>query len=108
SNLVVNGDFEQDIFGGGFDWHYVERPQVSITQETGVAYQGTRSLAVSFAGDNIQEFGLNQYVPVKPNSRYRLQAYVKADNIVGASGPRLTVVDVYNGWSPLYTSDDML
>ena len=107
-DLVVNGGFEHDVLGWGFDWQYTKRPHVSVAQESAVFHGGSRSLSVSFDGSDIQDFGILQYVPVRPNTRYVLRAFVRADNIVGASGPRLAVADPY-GWAHrFYTSDDIL
>jgi len=37
-----------------------------------------------------------------------LRAFVRADNIVGSSGPRLAVADPYVSAQRFYTSDDIL
>jgi tetratricopeptide (TPR) repeat protein len=108
NNLVVNGGFERDVLDGGFDWRHVERSYVKLAQESAVFHGGSRSLSVSFDGSDIQDFGIFQYVAVKPNSRYRLQAYIRADNILGSSGPRLAVSDPYDASRRFYTSDDIL
>ncbi|MGB8888950.1 MAG: carbohydrate binding domain-containing protein [Candidatus Korobacteraceae bacterium] len=108
NNLVVNGGFEHDVLDGGFDWHHAEHPYVKLAQESAISHSGSRSLSVSFDGNGIQDFGIFQYVPVKPNSRYRLQAYVRADNILGSSGPRLAVTDPYDASHRFYTGDDIL
>jgi tetratricopeptide (TPR) repeat protein len=107
-NLVVNGGFEHDVLGWGFDWQYYKRPHVNVAQETAVFHSGSHSLSVSFDGNGIQDFGIFQYVPVKPDTRYLLRAYVRADDIVGSSGPRLSVLDPYGSGHRFYTSDDML
>ncbi len=107
-NLVVNGGFEHDVLGWGFDWQYYKRSHVNVAQESAVFHSGSRSLSVSFDGSDIQDFGIFQYVPVKPNTRYVLRAFVRADNIVGSSGPRLSVVDPYGSGHRFYTSDDIL
>lgn len=108
NNLVVNGGFENDVLGWGFDWHYDKRADVSVAQENGVSHTDSRSLSVSFDGKSIQDFGIYQYVPVTPNTRYVLQAFVRADNILGSSGPRLAVTAPYDFSQRFYTSDDIL
>lgn len=107
-NLVVNGGFEHDVLGGGFDWQYYKRSHVNVAQESAIFHSGSRSLSVSFDGSDIQDFGILQYVPVKPNTRYVLRAFVRADNILGSSGPRLSVVDSYGSGQRFYTGDDIL
>ena len=107
-DLVVNGGFEHDVLGWGFDWQYTKRPHVNVAQDSAMFHHGSRSLFVSFDGRDIQDFGIFQYVPVKPDTRYVLRAFVRADNIVGASGPRLAVADPYRWAQRFYTSDDIL
>ncbi len=107
-NLAMNGGFEHDVLGWGFDWRYGKRPHVSVAQENGIFHDGSRSLSVSFDGEDIPDFGIFQYVPVKPNTRYVLRAFIRADNIVGSSGPRLAVTAPYNFSQRYYTSDDIL
>ena len=107
-NLVANGGFEHDVLGWGFDWQYARTPQVIVAQENGVFHSGSRSLSVSFDGSDIRNFGVFQYIPVKRNTRYVLRAFVRADNILGSSGPRLAVTAPYDFSQRLYTSDDIL
>ena len=108
NNLVVNGNFEHDVLDWGFDWQYAKRPHVDVAQESGIFHSGSRSLSVSFDGEDIEDFGIFQYVPVKPNSRYNLQAFVRTDDVVGSSGPRLAVTSPYDFSKRFYISDDIL
>ncbi|MGC2108286.1 MAG: hypothetical protein WA655_02135 [Candidatus Korobacteraceae bacterium] len=108
NNLVVNPGFERDVLDGGFDWRHADRPHVKLAQESGVSNSGSRSLSVSFDGNDIEDFGIYQYVAVKPNSRYELQAYIRPENIVGSSGPRLAIIDPYDASRRFYVSDDIL
>lgn len=108
NNLVVNPGFESDVLDGGFDWRHADRPHVKLAQESGVSHSGSRSLSVSFDGADIQDFGIYQYVAVNPNSRYQLQVFIRADNILGSSGPRLAIIDPYEAARRFYVSDDIL
>ncbi len=107
-NQVTNGGFERDVLGWGFDWQYAKRNNVSVAQENGVFHSDSRSLSVAFDGGDIEDFGVYQYVPVKPNTHYVLRAAVRADNILGSSGPRLAVTNPFSFAKRFYTSDDIL
>jgi hypothetical protein len=50
---------------------------------------------------------LPRYVSVRPNTTYRFSAFVKSEDIVRASGPRLVIQDPYNNQS-WGTTDDSL
>ena len=43
-NLVVNGDFSQEILNGGFDWTYRQSPDVSLTLDPTQFQSGHSSL----------------------------------------------------------------
>lgn len=107
-NLVVNGGFERDVLGWGFDWQYAKKAHISVAQENGVSHGDSRSLSISFDGSDIQDFGIFQYVLLKPNAHYVLRAYTRADNILGSGGPRLAVTAPFDRSRRFYTSDDIL
>lgn len=97
-NLVQNGDFEDDLLGGGLDWRVLPVPGVDVRQDRGAFFDGTRSLRIAFDGKHNANFWhVFQYVPVQPRTRYRLTAYLRADGITTDSGPRLQVLDAYDG-----------
>ncbi len=92
-NLLHNGSFEADFLNGGFDWRYMRCDQVDVAFDTREVHGGARSLRFEFAGPPVADAGVYQYVPVQPNTAYRLTAFVKAEEINTASGPRLAVED---------------
>jgi hypothetical protein len=52
---------------------------------------------VQFSGkQNVDYRNVLQYVKVSPGRRYRLQAFLKTENITTDSGPRLEVRDAYD------------
>jgi tetratricopeptide (TPR) repeat protein len=98
--LMSNGDFELDLPGDGLDWQLKEDPHWTATLDNFQAHKGTRSLQLAFDGKSNPFFdGLWQWVVVEPNTNYRLQAFVKTDNVISDSGPRLFVQPA-NGESP--------
>ena len=63
--------------------------------------------ALYFPGLHSPSPGFPQYVPVQPNAGYRLSTYVKSEDIVSASGPRIVVQDYYNN-QVLASTEDLL
>jgi len=106
-NLVVNGGFEEDILNGGFDWWYQSNPHVALAIDTSEFSGGTRSLSITFDGQNPGESGISQFIPVKPNTDYQFTAEYRAEELDTASGPRFSISDPYTGVSYLL-SDDIL
>jgi tetratricopeptide (TPR) repeat protein len=94
-NLVVDGAFSEDILNAGFDWRYSARSGVSVSLDSNQFHVGNRSLMLSYndAGDDA---GIFEYVPVEPNKRYALSAWVKSEELATANGPFLSVTDVFD------------
>ena len=61
----------------------------------------------SLTGPAFSDSGFPQYVPVEPNVRYHLSSFVKSEDIVSASGPRIVVQDYYNS-QVLASTEDLL
>jgi len=104
-NLIVNGSFEQDILGGGLDWHYQPLPHVSVAVDTAEFYSGSRSLVVAFDGHGAGEAGIRQWIPVRPSTRYEFRVFVKSADIESASGPRLSLQGTRDGKTYVLTRD---
>lgn len=96
-NLVVNGGFEQEILAGGFDWRAWPPAGTTIAVDTEQFHSGARALLISFEGQGVSDTGLLQYVPVEPSTRYEFSAFTAAENIEGANGPQLSLVDAISG-----------
>ncbi len=92
-NLISNAGFERSILNGGFDWIYKPMEGVDVSVDTAEFHSGSRSLAVSFDTDNLGVTGLKQFVPVEPGSHYTFTAWIRADSIETASGPRFAFSD---------------
>ena len=106
SNLVSDGGFESKYLNGGFGWRD-EPSQVDVSLDTNQFHSGTRALRISFTGPAVSDTGVYQYAPVRPNLAYHLSAFVRAEDIVSASGPRLVIQDFY-GNQVLVSTDDSL
>ena len=92
-NLISNAGFERSILNGGFDWIYKPVEGIDVSVDTAEFHSGSRSLAVSFDTDNLGVTGLKQFVPVEPGSHYSFTAWIRADSIETASGPRFAFSD---------------
>lgn len=96
-NAVLNGDFETTPLNLGFDWRLVPTDDAYSTVDQGTFHSPSHSLLIQFLGkQNLNFQNVFQFVRVSPNHAYRLQAYVKTEDITTDSGPRLMVRDAYD------------
>jgi tetratricopeptide (TPR) repeat protein len=108
-NLMVNGDFETAPVNGGLDWRVMETPGVVVRTVSSVFYSGGRSLEIEFADtENIAYGQVVQFVLVRPRTRYRFSAYLRAERITTDSGPRLQIHEPHNPASPPVTLPQVL
>src|ERR1700730_165890 len=106
-NLIVNGGFEENLLNGGFDWWYESNPHATLAIDTSEFHGGTRSLSVTFDGQNASEAGIVQFIPVKPNAEYEFSAECRTEELDTASGPRFAIADAYTN-APYVLTDDSL
>jgi tetratricopeptide (TPR) repeat protein len=104
-NLIVNGGFEETLLNGGFDWWYDPNPHAPLAIDTSQFHGGTRSLSVTFDGQNAPEAGIIQFIPVRPNTEYEFSAESRSEELDTASGPRFSITDPYTNASYLLTDD---
>ena len=96
-NLVMNGDFEADPLNMGFDWRLVPTAAAYTGIDRTTFHSPGRSALIQFSGkENVFYRHLFQYVRVAPRHAYRLQAFMKTEEITTDSGPRLEVRDAYD------------
>ncbi len=96
-NLLLNGDFEEEMLGMGFDWRIVAVEDVSVGLDDTTFHSPGHSLLIEFPGEkNLDYRGVWQFVPVAPRQAYRLQGLIKTEGITTDSGPRLEVRDAYD------------
>jgi hypothetical protein len=104
-NLVVNGGFEENVLNGGFDWWYESNPHAGLAVDTSEFHGGTRSLSVTFDGQNASEAGIVQFIPVKADTEYEFSAECRTEELETASGPRFSITDPYTSASYVLTDD---
>jgi hypothetical protein len=106
-NLIVNGGFEENVLDGGFDWWDESKPHATLAIDTDEFHGGTRSLSVTFDGQNPPEAGIVQFIPVRPNTPYEFSAECRTEELETASGPRFAITDAYTN-APYVLTDDSL
>jgi tetratricopeptide (TPR) repeat protein len=97
---IWNGGFEgpltpasADIFG----WVINPRQLAQITLDSH-GHTGQGSLRIAFrASSTLDKIPASQTVPVEPGTQYRLEYYLRTENLVTASTPVLTVSDALDG-----------
>lgn len=96
ADLIWNGSFEVDLQKefNHFDWVIAPSDYARIGFDTNAGHSGGRSLKIIFAGRDTTklEGEIKQLVALKPSTRYRLECYVKASNLVTPEGPRLALL----------------
>ncbi|HEV7859150.1 MAG TPA: hypothetical protein VGO91_11080 [Pyrinomonadaceae bacterium] len=103
-----NGGFENELAGGAtanpFGWQLKSVPQAQIGLDPRHRHAGERSLRVTFNASNAFNFdNISQLVVVEPSTQYRLECYVRTDELKSAGAPVIEIVDSSDG-SVLTTS----
>ncbi|MGH9777360.1 MAG: tetratricopeptide repeat protein [Candidatus Acidiferrales bacterium] len=99
--LLYNARLRQAPLNGGFDWRIVEHPDVGVTQSDGRPGSAAAAVVIRFLGeDNLHYRHFFQFVPVTPNTRYRLEAWASSENISTESGARLEVYAPHDSSAP--------
>jgi carbohydrate binding protein with CBM4/9 domain/tetratricopeptide repeat protein len=93
---IVDGGFEGNInLGGVFNWQYQSVSQAQASIDSEVSRNGNKSFRIAFqVRTNLQAINVSQLVPVRPNTQYELEYYIKTNKLVSAATP---IVVVLNG-----------
>jgi tetratricopeptide (TPR) repeat protein len=102
-NLLLNGDFEDPIMDGGFEWRYRRTPMASLSIDTERFHTGSAGLRIDFTGKPGEDVGIGQFVVVPPNTTLKFRGFIRAEEVFTTHGPRFTITDVATG-APLYQS----
>jgi len=93
-NLVFNGDFEQVPLKAGFDWRTRTATYLTVDLSAPGAYHGAHCLRVDFTVSHNDDYEpVYQIVPVLPHHQYRLEAFIRSQDITSDTGPSLRVSD---------------
>lgn len=95
--IIHNGSFEYPPTKKftQFDWSLTESNYARIEIDQTTARTGSRSIRINFAGRDTTRLDqeIKQMVALRAGARYRLECYVKTDNLVSPEGPRIVVSD---------------
>src|ERR1041385_5361733 len=95
TNWIWNGGFESVILVdfAQFDWSIQPSNDARISIDSRMSHSGRRSLSIDFIGRETTrlEREIQQRVLLRPGARYRLQYYVKTQDLVAPDGPRVVV-----------------
>ena len=98
---LVDGGFEGDLIpqsGSVFGWQVksVQQAQVGIDPSRG--HNGTRSLRIVFqVPSRLDSISVSQLVPVRPDTEYDFECYVKTQDLQSASTPQVEIADAAEG-----------
>jgi tetratricopeptide (TPR) repeat protein len=97
TNLISDGDFEDELLNFGFAWRVSPVEGVYAGLDTSNYHSPSHALLIQFSGkENLQYQHVYQFVKVTPGQAYHLQALMKTENITTDSGPCLEVYDAYS------------
>ncbi len=106
ANSIFNGDFEQSPLNAGFDWRTSPRTYLAVDFSAPGAYHGAHCLRVDITVSRNDEYEpAYQIVPVLPHHAYKLEAYIRSEDITSDTGPCLRVSDTQPAGFPDAISD---
>lgn len=92
---MMDGGFENNLAhgpGAVFGWQVQSNSQTQIGIDAGQGHTGNRSLRVFFqVRSHIDTINISQLVPVKPNTEYDLDCYLKTDRLESAETPVVVI-----------------
>lgn len=94
---ITNGGFEAAVGAPGtspFEWQVVPLAGVQMGLNERVRQEGARSLQLAFNAAGTLSFrNISQLVAVEPQTRYRLEYYVRTEDLKGVATLALEIVD---------------
>ncbi|HZH92003.1 MAG TPA: carbohydrate binding domain-containing protein [Pyrinomonadaceae bacterium] len=94
---LANGGFESAVGPPGknpFEWQVVPLEGAQMGLDARVRQEGSRSLRIAFNATNTLTFrNISQLVTVEPQTRYRLEYYVRTEDLKGVSTLVTEIVD---------------
>lgn len=97
---ILDGGFENNLAhgpGAVFGWQVQSNSQVQIGIDAGQGHTGSRSLRVFFqVRSHIDTINVSQLLPVKPNTEYDFECYLKTDKLESAETPVVGITNAAN------------
>lgn len=104
-----NGDFEYDVGPPGadlFGWQVASDPRAQVRLDAANQLRGKRSLRIVFNAATSLDFqSITQLIVVEPNARYRVNCYVRTEDLKSASTLVVEAVDAGDPKRVLAASD---
>ncbi len=94
---ILDRGFEDNLAhgpGAVFGWQVQSNPQTQIGIDAGQGHSGSRSLRVFFqVRSHIDVINVSQLVPVRPNTQYDFECYLKTERLESASTPAVVIAN---------------
>jgi tetratricopeptide (TPR) repeat protein len=97
---ILDPGFEDNLAHGPsavFGWQVQSNSQVQIGIDGGQGHSGSRSLRLYFqVRSHVDTINVSQLVPVKPNTEYDFECYLKTEKLESAETPVILIVNAPN------------
>jgi Tfp pilus assembly protein PilF len=97
----VDGGFEDDLItqaGAVFGWQVKSLPQARVGIDPTRGYNSSRSLRIVFqVPSRLEAISVSQLVPVKPDTQYDFECYVRSQDLQSGSTPWIEISDATEG-----------
>ncbi len=94
---MVDRSFEDNVAHGPdavFGWQVQSAPQVQLGIDAGMGHQGSRSLRLYFqVRSRLDGINAAQLVPLRPNTEYDFECYMRTERLESGSTPQVAIVD---------------
>ncbi len=98
---LVDGGFEADLVpqkGAVFGWQVKSLHQAQVGIDPNRGHDSDRSLRIVFqVPSRLDSISVLQLVPVRPDTEYDFECYVRSEDLQSASTPRIEIVDATDG-----------
>jgi Flp pilus assembly protein TadD len=97
SGHIIDGGFESNLAhgpGAVFGWQVQSVSQVQIGIDPAQGHSGSRSLRIFFqVRSHLDAVNVSQLVPVKPDTQYDFECYIKTENLESAATPVVVITN---------------
>lgn len=97
----VDGGFEDDLTpqtGAVFGWQVKSLQQAQVGIDPDLGHNSSRSLRIVFqVPSRLDSISVSQLVPVRPDTQYDFECYVRSQDLQSASTPRIEIADATEG-----------
>lgn len=111
ASQFTNGGFEDNIGAQAadpFSWQVKADAQAQVAIDESARHSGLRSLRILFRVPQTIAFNnVSQMIVVEPSTEYRLEFYVRAEDLKSAATPAVQILDAVDGTTVLGTSQSV-